>query len=80
MWSIVTSYPFNLLISLYMVLSLFTVILPVLGNLLIPLYLLLEKAFAIAGQAELSTDLIAYLVFIVFVIIVVAVSRFLRSR
>ena len=62
MWAVVTSYPFNLLISVYMVMALFALLIPQLGYLLVILHSFLEQAFAITGRSELSTGMGEYLI------------------
>lgn len=60
--AIITSLPFNTLISIYMILSLFSLVFPFLGVILDALFHFMEWAFSIAGSFPESSGLGPYLI------------------
>ena len=71
--AVITSFSFNALISLYMILSLLAVFLPFLKDVLKIFFFILEKGFCLAGKFPESTTLFPYILmlFIVFLFLVV---------
>ena len=71
--AVITSFPFNALISLYMILSLLAVFLPFLKDVLKIFFFILEKGFCLTGKFPESTTLFPYILmlFIVFLFLVV---------
>lgn len=77
-WAVITSFPFNAAISLYMVIALFSLFLPFLSNLMDLLYFLLAKGFGIAGSLPESEGLLHYLMLLLCISLLIAASNALK--
>ena len=78
--AVVSSFPFNALISIYMVLSIICLIIPPAGRLLGMLYRLLEEGFSIAGSMEEADSIIVYLAFVLAAFSILALAEIVQRR